>query len=76
MVAAMMPPSAGHILVGGFDTVSQRAEAKQLMGYMPQRFGLYTDLTVRENIDFFLDIHGVTGRERVRRRDEYLASPT
>lgn len=72
MVAAMTPPSEGRILVGGFDTVSQRAGAKRLMGYMPQRFGLYTDLTVRENIDFFLDIHGVAGPERSRRREEYL----
>jgi len=39
---------------------------------MPQRFGLYQDLTVAENLDFFMDIFGIRGRERVRRRERYL----
>ena len=39
---------------------------------MPQRFGLYQDLTVAENLDFFMDIYGITGTERVKRRKRYL----
>ena len=39
---------------------------------MPQRFGLYQDLTVGENLDFFMDIYGITGAERKRRRNFYL----
>ncbi|MCK7511421.1 MAG: hypothetical protein MZV70_50140 [Desulfobacterales bacterium] len=43
-----------------------RRPVKELIGYMPQRFGLYQDLTVDENIDFFMDIFGITGAERKR----------
>jgi len=43
-----------------------------LIGYMPQRFGLYQDLTVAENLDFFMDIYGISGAERRQRRERYL----
>jgi ABC-2 type transport system ATP-binding protein len=43
-----------------------------MIGYMPQRFGLYQDLTVSENLDFFMDIFGIFGTERKRRRERYL----
>ena len=72
MIATMIRPSSGHIHVGGFDVVSHRTRAKELMGYMPQRFGLYPDLTVQENLDFFLDIYEIVGPERERRRKKYL----
>lgn len=73
MIAAMIKPSAGRILIRGLDVVRQRSEVKTLMGYMPQRFGLYQDLTVGENLDFFMDIFGIYGAERIRRRNEYLS---
>lgn len=73
MIATMIPPSEGTAWVGGLDTVRQRAEVKKLIGYMPQRFSLYQDLTVAENMDFFMDIYGITGTERTHRRERYLA---
>ena len=72
MVAGMILPSEGRIYVGGLDAVGQRARVKELIGYMPQRFGLYPDLSVRENLDFFMDIFSIYGQERVRRRQRYL----
>jgi len=72
MVATMTPPTGGNVLVGGFDVCRQKEAVKKLIGYMPQRFGLYQDLTVAENLDFFMDIFGISGRERVRRRERYL----
>ena len=45
---------------------------KPLIGYMPQRFGLYQDLSVEENIDFFMDIFGIKGSERRARKQRYL----
>jgi ABC-2 type transport system ATP-binding protein len=72
MIATMIPPDSGQIRINGLDVVSQKNRIKELIGYMPQRFGLYKDLTVRENLDFFLDIFGITGKERARRRDRYL----
>jgi ABC-2 type transport system ATP-binding protein len=72
MAATMIRPSSGRILLGGFDVVSQRTKVKNIMGYMPQRFGLYQDLTVGENIDFFMDIFGISGLDKKERRERYL----
>jgi ABC-2 type transport system ATP-binding protein len=72
MIATMLPPSSGTISVAGLDVVRERSGVKELIGYMPQRFGLYQDLTVIENLDFFMDIYGIFGSERSRRRERYL----
>lgn len=72
MAATMLSPAAGKITIAGLDTVSDRARIKNLIGYMPQRFGLYQDLTVEENIDFFMDIFGIHGTERKARKALYL----
>ena len=72
MMATMIPPSAGKVIMGGLDVIGRRSEVKRLIGYMPQRFGLYQDLTVEENLTFFMDIFGITGRERGERRERYL----
>ena len=72
MIATMIRPSAGQITVNGFDTVRDRSRVKASIGYMPQRFGLYQDLTVEENIDFFMDIFGIRGTERSHRKQRYL----
>jgi ABC-2 type transport system ATP-binding protein len=72
MIATMLKPSSGKIFINRMDVVTQRSRVKPLIGYMPQRFGLYSDLTVQENLDFFMDIFGISGPERVRRRDRYL----
>lgn len=72
MVAGMIRPSSGHIAVDGLDTVKDRPRIKPLIGYMPQRFGLYKDLTVLENLYFFMDIFKVFGEERKKRTERYL----
>ncbi|MFC1821527.1 ABC transporter ATP-binding protein [Thermodesulfobacteriota bacterium] len=72
MAATMIRPDSGSIRIDGHDVVRQRKHVKSLIGYMPQRFGLYQDLTVDENMDFFMDIYGILGRERQKRREKYL----
>ena len=72
MIATMIRPTGGSIFVDGLDVIAQRSGVKEVLGYMPQRFGLYQDLTVSENLDFFMDIYGIAGAERTRRRDTYL----
>jgi len=72
MIATMIKPSSGTIMIDGLDVVSEKTKIKDLIGYMPQRFGLYPDLTVGENMDFFLNIFGITGAERKTRREKYL----
>ena len=53
MLCGLLPPSAGHAWVAGFDVAAEPLPLKQAIGYMSQKFGLYADLTVRENIEFF-----------------------
>jgi ABC-2 type transport system ATP-binding protein len=72
MIASMIKPTAGNIYVGGLDVVKQRSRVKEIIGYMPQRFGLYPDLTVAENLDFFMDIYGIFDQDRTQRRERYL----
>jgi ABC-2 type transport system ATP-binding protein len=72
MIALMLKPRQGSITVGGYDVLSARTQVKSLMGYMPQRFALYQDLTVEENMDFFLDIYGITSTDRAERKERYL----
>lgn len=71
-IAGMIRPSSGHILINRLDAVKDRIRIKPLIGYMPQRFGLYKDLTVVENLYFFMDIFRVFGEERKRREERYL----
>ena len=72
MLAGVMPPDAGSAMVAGADVVRDPEAAKHHLSYMPQRFGLYEDLTVDENIDFYADLFGVTKRERSARALQLL----
>jgi len=72
MVATMIPPVSGNILINTLDVVRDKQRVKPLIGYMPQRFGLYQDLTVDENMEFFMDVFNVPRQERARRREKYL----
>jgi len=71
--ATMIRPDSGSIELNGLDVLKERRRIKPLIGYMPQRFGLYPDLSVAENLDFFMDIFGISGPERARRREKYLS---
>lgn len=72
MVATMIAPVSGHILISTLDVVRDKQRVKPLIGYMPQLFGLYQDLTVDENMKFFMDVFNVPRQERARRREKYL----
>jgi len=72
MIATMTRPTSGRVLVDGRDVIREKAAVKERIGYMPQRFGLYPDLTVAENMAFFMDIYGISGVERQKRQDRYL----
>jgi ABC-2 type transport system ATP-binding protein len=72
MIAGMIHPTSGEIIVEGESAARIRRRLKRVIGYMPQRFGLYEDLTVDENINFFLDIFGIFGKERKARKERFL----
>jgi ABC-2 type transport system ATP-binding protein len=72
MLAGVMPPDEGSAIVAGSDVVRDPEGAKHHLSYMPQRFGLYEDLTVDENIRFYADLFGVNKRERDQRAPQLL----
>jgi ABC-2 type transport system ATP-binding protein len=72
LLASIMDPTAGEARVAGFHTVKQAESVKEEIGYMSQRFGLYPDLTVMENINFYADIFGVSPRSRKERIERLL----
>ena len=69
MLCGILAPTSGTAFVAGFDVNKQTEQIKQSIGYVSQRFGLYTDLTVEENLKFYGQIYGITERPRI---DEVL----
>ena len=69
MLCGIFAPSSGSGTVGGFDIVREQKKIKRTTGYMSQRFSLYNDLTVEENIDFYSGIYGVPSRKMRQRKD-------
>jgi ABC-2 type transport system ATP-binding protein len=72
MLAGIMTPDAGSASIAGIDVVHDCEQAKHALSYMPQRFGLYEDLTVEENIRFYADLFGVHKSEREIRSIQLL----
>ncbi|BBO79004.1 ABC transporter ATP-binding protein [Desulfosarcina widdelii] len=72
MLAGLLDPSDGEIEVAGCRLPEESGAVKTHLAYMSQRFGLYPDLTVNENINFYADLYGVNRREREDRLDELL----
>jgi ABC-2 type transport system ATP-binding protein len=64
MLAGVLRPSSGDATVEGISVSRNPEDVKDVIGYMSQRFGLYADLTVRENIDFYADLYGVAPARR------------
>src|SRR5262249_40549863 len=65
MLCGLMDPTEGTARVAGHDTARDSRAVKDRIGYMAQRFGLYTDLTVEENMVFYADLFAITGQDRV-----------
>ncbi len=73
ILCTVMDPTAGHARVAGFDTRKRARAIKTRIGYMPQQFSLYGDLTVEENLVFFADVFKVAKEERRARMRSLLA---
>ncbi len=72
LLCGIMDPDRGYAQVLGYDTVRESENIKEHIGYMPQRFGLYDDLTVAENLSFYADIYRVSKAARQSRVPELL----
>jgi ABC-2 type transport system ATP-binding protein len=70
MMCGVLPPTQGSISIMGLDMKASHTEIKSKIGYLSQRFSLYADLTVDENIDFFAEIHRI--RDFRSKKDELL----
>jgi ABC-2 type transport system ATP-binding protein len=67
LAAGLMVPDTGSLQVLGIDVAAEPQRVQDRIGYMPQKFGLYEDLSVQENLDLYADLHGVTSAERRQR---------
>ncbi len=73
LMAGLLEPTQGRIKVAGYDTVGQVSSVHTIVSYMPQRFGLYEDLTVMENLHLYADLRGVVGKHRQETFERLLA---
>ncbi len=72
VLCGLLTPTGGTARVNGYDVATHPEEIRQTIGYMSQKFSLYDDLTVVENIEFFSGIYGVPAARRVARREYVL----
>ncbi len=73
LMAGLLVPTEGALTVCGYDTIEDSIALHHAIGYMPQRFGLYEDLTVLENLTLYADLRGVIGAERTQTFERLLA---
>ena len=72
LIAGLMPLDAGTLTVAGIDVEKEPQRVQDCIAYMPQRFGLYEDLSVRENLDLYASLHDISQEQRARRYRELL----
>jgi len=70
ILCGLLRPTSGRAVVGGLDVAREPEAVRQTIGYMSQKFSLYDDLTVEENLDFFGGVYGVP-EDRVREREDF-----
>ncbi|MEP0862016.1 MAG: ABC transporter ATP-binding protein [Ignavibacterium sp.] len=73
MLCGILKPTSGDAIVGGYSVMNQPEKVKQQIGYMSQKFSLYNDLTVEENINFFGGIYGLSNKELEERKKWVLS---
>src|SRR2546426_11932047 len=73
MLCGLLEPTEGRATIAGYDVVKQTDKIKSLIGYMSQKFSLYDELTVHENLTFYSRLYGLRGAALAKRREELIA---
>src|SRR5947208_14585311 len=73
MLCGLLEPSDGRATIAGFDVAHQTEQIKNLIGYMSQKFSLYDELTVYENLMFYGRLYGLRGEGLLKRREELVS---
>lgn len=74
MLCGLVVPTSGTAEVAGHDVVRETEAVRRRIGYMSQRYGLYDELTVAENLHFYASVYGLVGRERTERLAAHIAA--
>src|SRR5436305_11014386 len=72
MLCGLLEPSEGRAAIGGYDVARETERIKGLIGYMSQKFSLYDELTVHENLQFYGRLYGLRGVDLKKRREELI----
>jgi len=75
MLCGVLAPSGGRALVGGYDVGREPEKVKRVIGYVSQKFSLYPDLTVQENLDFYGDLYGVPTAAAEAQKQKLIGCP-
>src|SRR5689334_22296700 len=73
MLCGLLEPTEGTARIAGFDVAKETDQIKHMIGYMSQKFSLYDELTVYENLQFYARLYGLRGDALAKRRDELVA---
>ncbi|MBP6951232.1 MAG: ABC transporter ATP-binding protein [Alphaproteobacteria bacterium] len=73
MLCGLLQPTKGRALVSGLDLKTAPSKARSRIGYMAQKFSLYSDLSVEENLDFFSGVYGLQGKNRQAKIDQMIS---
>ena len=74
ILSCVMTPDSGDCLINSLSCAKQDEKVKRIIGYMPRDYGLYPDLTVSENMDFYADLFGIYGKEKKERKEKILSA--
>ncbi|HQZ21378.1 MAG TPA: ABC transporter ATP-binding protein [Thermoflexales bacterium] len=72
LIVGALHPTSGSIRVAGYDVPAQIEKAREHLGYLAQKFAMYGDLTIAENLEFYAEVFGITGEERIKRSRQLL----
>src|SRR5215470_4452581 len=73
MLCGLLAPTSGRAVVGGYDIATESEQIKRTIGYVSQKFSLYSDLSIQENLDFFSDVYAVPASEAPQRKRDLIA---